>query len=393
MNLLEKGEAMEELQENLEIKTCEDPRQGFSVGQLVFAKVKGYPAWPAKVLNVRMGSGCKYSVFFFGTQQTGVVKEDNLWLYNETNTARFSTEKVKKRPEFIKGINQMKKEESGWKDDNETRLKEVKVMLVNSEAAIRSWAKGSGNRDRVNSVSRARMGGVKVQLKKGENRKTRIKTRAIKKEKACELCSKRFSTTKEVSVHIAKEHLKDLRIDLSKQMKSSDIKGVARFFKGSKGVAIKGAQVTDTDVGDSEVTFKCIAEEDASDNESVEEVNSDTEEESLAEGSFEEDQEGEIVVNSGAAEFRKKILGLKLVDGQRHGVNCILPECCNCGEVLAGKVYMCQVGHKFCQSCLRKKKIESVDLTLTCSAHCNMDIIGRDKGIEAFIQNLMKRFI
>ena len=194
-------------------------------------------------------------------------------------------------------------------------------------------------------------------------------------------------------MHIAKEHLKDLRIDLSKQMKSSDIKGVARFLKGSKGVAIKGAQVTDTDVGDSEVTFKCIAEEDASDNESVEEVNSDTEEESLAEGSFEEDQEGEIVVNSGAAEFRKQILGPKLVDGQRHGVNCILPECCNCGEVLAGKVYMCQVGHKFCQSCLRKKKIESVDLTLTCSAHCDMDIIGRDKGIEAFIRKLMKRFI
>ena len=283
--------------------------------------------------------------------------------------------------------------DSIWRPNFGDAIDAIEVMSVNSEAAIRSWAKGSGNRDRVNSVSRARMGGVKVQLKKGENRKTRIKTRAIKKEKACELCSKRFSTTKEVSVHIAKEHLKDLRIDLSKQMKSSDIKGVARFFKGSKGVAIKGAQVTDTDVGDSEVTFKCIAEEDASDNESVEEVNSDTEEESLAEGSFEEDQEGEIVVNSGAAEFRKKILGLKLVDGQRHGVNCILPECCNCGEVLAGKVYMCQVGHKFCQSCLRRKKIESVDLTLTCSAHCNMDIIGRDKGIEAFIRKLMKRFI
>ena len=65
---------------------------------------------------------------------------------------------------------------------------------------------------------------------------------------------------------------------------------------------------------------------------------------------------------SGTAELQEKILWKKLVDGQRPKI--ILPECCNCEEVLEGKVYMCQVGHKFCKTCLRKKQVESVDLTL-----------------------------
>ena len=88
-----------------------------------------------------------------------------------------------------------------------------------------------------------------------------------------------------------------------------------------------------------------------------------------------------------AAELRTKNLRKKFVDEQTR--NIFLPECCNCEKVLEGKVYMCQVGHKFCKTCLRKKKVESVDLTLTCLAHCGMDIIGRDRGMEAHLQKLM----
>ena len=64
-----------------------DDRQNFLVGQRVFAKIKGYQAWPAMVTSVGNGSerGCKYSVLFYGTLQTGKVKGSQMWMYNKSN--------------------------------------------------------------------------------------------------------------------------------------------------------------------------------------------------------------------------------------------------------------------------------------------------------------------
>ena len=40
--------------------------KSFEAGDLVFAKVRGYPPWPARVINPTAKSGSKYQVFFFG---------------------------------------------------------------------------------------------------------------------------------------------------------------------------------------------------------------------------------------------------------------------------------------------------------------------------------------
>jgi hypothetical protein len=40
----------------------------FNVGDFVFAKVKGYRPWPAKILSV---ASKKYSVYFYGTKDIG----------------------------------------------------------------------------------------------------------------------------------------------------------------------------------------------------------------------------------------------------------------------------------------------------------------------------------
>ena len=238
---------------------------------------------------------------------------------------------------------------------------------------------------------------------------------------------------REVAVHTAEEHLKDLRIDLpktslgQKNIKSRVSKGVDKknmagggrfevweanttchndvavgYSKGIKSVGTKLAQRMTVEnrnsmtcgVGDSEdeIIFNYM-EKDAVVKATMDEMNEDTEdeeEEVIDENGIEQGPErGANVTTSGAAELRKKILWKKLIGGQRP--NSILPECCNCEEVLEGKVYMCQVGHKFCKTCLRKKKVESVDLTLICLAHCGMDIIGRDRGMEAYLQKLMHR--
>ena len=59
----------------------------FDMGNLVFAKVRGYPAWPARVTAV-LSSG-KYSVFFYGTYEVGNIKPEQMWPYNKANLDKF----------------------------------------------------------------------------------------------------------------------------------------------------------------------------------------------------------------------------------------------------------------------------------------------------------------
>lgn len=44
----------------------------FSVGDMVFAKVRGYPAWPARISSIADArpATLKYNVYFFGTAET-----------------------------------------------------------------------------------------------------------------------------------------------------------------------------------------------------------------------------------------------------------------------------------------------------------------------------------
>ncbi|XP_054154539.1 hepatoma-derived growth factor-related protein 3-like [Oppia nitens] len=63
-------------------------RAKYAVGDLVFAKVIGYPPWPARIVaepppGYTVGPG-KYPVFFFGTYESAVVAVQYLWPYLET---------------------------------------------------------------------------------------------------------------------------------------------------------------------------------------------------------------------------------------------------------------------------------------------------------------------
>jgi len=61
----------------------------FKSGDLVFAKVKGHPAWPAWVTNPAGEKGLKYHVLFFGTYETAVVPKDKIWIYNQANKEKY----------------------------------------------------------------------------------------------------------------------------------------------------------------------------------------------------------------------------------------------------------------------------------------------------------------
>lgn len=79
------------------------PKKSFNVGDLVFAKVKGYPPWPAKIIKIEKK---KYNVYFYGTGETANVKLEDLFDYRNTKD-KYATEKIMKRKGFKEAIIQI----------------------------------------------------------------------------------------------------------------------------------------------------------------------------------------------------------------------------------------------------------------------------------------------
>ena len=80
--------------------------------------MRGYPAWPAKVVEQHHGG--KYAVVFFGTLETANVNPTDIWPYDTVHTTKFCTQKNLARPLFMDGMEQMKQalEKEGSKSGN-----------------------------------------------------------------------------------------------------------------------------------------------------------------------------------------------------------------------------------------------------------------------------------
>ncbi|XP_028135232.1 hepatoma-derived growth factor-related protein 2 [Diabrotica virgifera virgifera] len=70
-------------------------RPNFKVGDKIFAKVKGYPVWPARIVSE---AGKKFNVLFYGTGETGCISSEHLFYYLK-NKKKF--QKPLKRQDYI----------------------------------------------------------------------------------------------------------------------------------------------------------------------------------------------------------------------------------------------------------------------------------------------------
>lgn len=81
----------------------------YSRGEKVFAKVRGYPPWPARVEGVadETPNKMKYHIYFYGTAETAICKADELFPYVE-NRAKYG--KPLKKRGFNEALQQVDEE-------------------------------------------------------------------------------------------------------------------------------------------------------------------------------------------------------------------------------------------------------------------------------------------
>ncbi len=67
--------------------------QTFTFGDLVFAKYRNYPPWPASIATGADKDGTKFNVFFYGRHETGVCTKENICFFNDKTKAVFGHRK------------------------------------------------------------------------------------------------------------------------------------------------------------------------------------------------------------------------------------------------------------------------------------------------------------
>ena len=102
--------------------------------------MRGYPAWPAKVVEKR--SDGKFAIIFYGTLETANVQPADIWPHDTPNTTKFCTEKNLKRSLFMEGMEQMK--QALAKDDSKA---ENFVMDQDEEDMVKEGRSASKEAD------------------------------------------------------------------------------------------------------------------------------------------------------------------------------------------------------------------------------------------------------
>ena len=81
-------------------------KASFVPGDLVFAKVKGFPPWPARITQ-QNGKNGPYKVFFYGTfEMSPNLKKTDIWSYTPENKLKFGPPNMKRKG-YSEGLEQI----------------------------------------------------------------------------------------------------------------------------------------------------------------------------------------------------------------------------------------------------------------------------------------------
>ena len=149
----------------------------FKTGDLVFAKVRGYPAWPAKVTCADVpGGGERYSVVFYGTDEFANLSAKNLWIYNNVFKNKFATKNHMKKAAFAMAMDEIEKEYSGitlqhGQDVVNEVQKENDTGKLSDEVSGEMKGKANTGKEKKNKVLKQRDGNKDLQEDEANNNK------------------------------------------------------------------------------------------------------------------------------------------------------------------------------------------------------------------------------
>lgn len=109
----------------------------FGLGEKVFAKLKGFCAWPAKVEGVEgtTQGQIKYHVYFYGTKQVSTCREENMFCYYKYKHKYGKPKKIK---HFNASIDEIEADTESVTIDsvNTPELNSVEIGLLESSRPI-----------------------------------------------------------------------------------------------------------------------------------------------------------------------------------------------------------------------------------------------------------------
>lgn len=145
-------------------------QQEYKIGDLVFAKMKGYPHWPARIDEMPEGlvksPSNKYQVFFFGTHETAFLGPKDLFPYEECKE-KFG--KPNKRKGFSEGL---------WEIENNPTVKASGVQPSKKRSSAKSEPEGDGEKKGSAEGSSDDEGPLVIDEQKDKNEKTASKRKA-----------------------------------------------------------------------------------------------------------------------------------------------------------------------------------------------------------------------